>query len=150
MDWYGRYILRKQNNYAAYPQRSNEKFKTGQRRSNKKDSLTGEALAGCDFTVYEYQPSTGNYVAKGKLGWDTTNKKYSSDANASLKEALKTNFQENGNQGKFKIVETSVPAGYTSSSAWSQVFSVLATDTSSTAKFSYNVTNDPTRILIKK
>lgn len=116
----------------------------------KKDSLTGEALAGCDFTVYEYQPSTGNYVAKGKLGWDTTNKKYSSDANASLKEALKTNFQENGNQGKFKIVETSVPAGYTSSSAWSQVFSVSATDTSSTAKFSYNVTNDPTRILIKK
>lgn len=116
----------------------------------KKDSLTGEALAGCDFTVYEYQPSTGNYVAKGKLGWDTTNKKYSSDANASLKEALKTNFQENGNQGKFKIVETSVPAGYTSSSAWSQVFSVSATDTSSTAKYSYNVTNDPTRILIKK
>lgn len=47
-------------------------------------------------------------------------------------------------------METSVPAGYTSSSAWSQVFSVLATDTSSTAKFSYNVTNDPTRILIKK
>lgn len=116
----------------------------------KKDSLTGEALAGCDFTVYEYQPSTDNYVAKGKLGWDTTNKKYSSDANASLKEALKTNFQENGNQGKFKIVETSVLAGYTSSSAWSQVFSVSATDTSSMAKFSYNVTNDPTRILIKK
>lgn len=54
------------------------------------------------FTVYEYQPSTGNYVAKGKLGWDTTNKKYSSDANASLKEALKTNFQENGNQGKIQ------------------------------------------------
>lgn len=70
----GTYSVSK-NNYAAYPQRSNEKFKTGQRRSNKKDSLTGEALAGCDFTVYEYQPSTGNYVAKGKLGWDTTNKK---------------------------------------------------------------------------
>ena len=47
-------------------------------------------------------------------------------------------------------METSVPAGYTSSSAWSQVFSVIPTDTSSTAKFSYNATNDPTRILIKK
>lgn len=117
---------------------------------SKTDSLTGEGLEGCEFTVYEYNPSNGKYVSVGKLGWDSSAKKYTSEANTSLNNSLRAKFTVDGNQGKFKIVETSVPAGYVPSSAWSKEFTVSQSDTSSTVKFNYDVKNAPTRILIKK
>ena len=116
----------------------------------KKDSLTGEGIEGCEFTVYEYNPNNSKYVALGKLGWDSSAKKYTSDSNSQLKSVLLADYSDIGNKGKFKIVETSVPNGYVPASAWSKEFVVTQSDSGQTIKFTYTAENDPTRVLIKK
>lgn len=91
----------------------------------KTDSVTGAALSGCEFTVYEYSPITQKYVKLGTLVWDAESKKYVSELNEDLKEKLRTSYVEGGNQGKFRIVETKVPDGYVQSTPFRQDFEVL-------------------------
>lgn len=67
----------------------------------KADETTGEALKGAEFTVYKMQG--GQWVTYTKAAWDDSMKKY---------KALGLHA-EDSEGGKFKVVETKNPAGYT-------------------------------------
>lgn len=68
----------------------------------KADETTGEALKGAEFTVYKMQG--GQWVTYTKAAWD---------------DSMKKNYKalglhaEDSEGGKFKVVETKNPAGYT-------------------------------------
>lgn len=67
----------------------------------KADETTGEALKGAEFTVYKMQ--SGQWVTYTKTVWDDSRDLY---------KAL--NLKETDSEGgKFKVVETKNPAGYT-------------------------------------
>ena len=67
----------------------------------KADETTGEALKGAEFTVYKMQ--SGQWVTYTKAVWDDSRDLY---------KAL--NLKETDSEGgKFKVVETKNPAGYT-------------------------------------
>lgn len=90
----------------------------------KKDSQTGEALKGAVFTCYEWN---GN-------GWkDIGNLEWQYKYNQYRKMGLERNST---NQGKFKIVETKNPSGYTGS--WEKEFTI--TEEGAVA-LKYDVTN---------
>lgn len=78
----------------------------------KKDTTTAEALKGAEFTVYKLK--SGQWEAYTKAVWDDAMKKY---------KALNLHAEDTEN-GKFKVVETKNPAGYTGS--WEKEFT--ATD----------------------
>lgn len=67
----------------------------------KADETTGEALKGAEFTVYKMQG--GQWVTYTKAAWDDSMKNY---------KALGLPA-EDSEGGKFKVVETKNPAGYT-------------------------------------
>ena len=67
----------------------------------KADETTGEALKGAEFTVYKMQG--GQWVTYTKAAWDDSMKIY---------KALGLHA-EDSEGGKFKVVETKNPAGYT-------------------------------------
>lgn len=67
----------------------------------KADETTGEALKGAEFTVYKMQG--GQWVTYTKAAWDDSKKNY---------KALGLHA-EDSEGGKFKVVETKNPAGYT-------------------------------------
>lgn len=67
----------------------------------KADETTGEALKGAEFTVYKMQG--GQWVTYTKAAWDDSMKNY---------KALGLHV-EDSEGGKFKVVETKNPAGYT-------------------------------------
>lgn len=67
----------------------------------KADETTGEALKGAEFTVYKMQG--GQWVTYTKAAWDDSMKNY---------KALGFHA-EDSEGGKFKVVETKNPAGYT-------------------------------------
>ncbi len=67
----------------------------------KADETTGEALKGAEFTVYKMQG--GQWVTYTKAAWDDSMKNY---------KALGLHA-EDSEGGKFKVVETKNPAGYT-------------------------------------
>lgn len=67
----------------------------------KADETTGEALKGAEFTVYKMQG--GQWVTYIKAAWDDSMKNY---------KALGLHA-EDSEGGKFKVVETKNPAGYT-------------------------------------
>lgn len=67
----------------------------------KADETTGEALKGAEFTVYKMQG--GQWVTYTKAAWDDNMKNY---------KALGLHA-EDSEGGKFKVVETKNPAGYT-------------------------------------
>lgn len=67
----------------------------------KADETTGEALKGAEFTVYKMQG--GQWVTYTKAAWDDSMKYY---------KALGLHA-EDSEGGKFKVVETKNPAGYT-------------------------------------
>lgn len=67
----------------------------------KKDATTAEALKGAEFTVYKMQG--GQWVTYTKAAWDDSMKNY---------KALGLHA-EDSEGGKFKVVETKNPAGYT-------------------------------------
>lgn len=67
----------------------------------KADETTGEALKGAEFTVYKMQG--GQWVTYTKAAWDDSRKNY---------KALGLHA-EDSEGGKFKVVETKNPAGYT-------------------------------------
>lgn len=67
----------------------------------KADETTGEALKGAEFTVYKMQG--GQWVTYTKAAWDDSTKNY---------KALGLHA-EDSEGGKFKVVETKNPAGYT-------------------------------------
>ena len=67
----------------------------------KADETTGEALKGAEFTVYKMQ--CGKWVTYTKSAWDDSIKNY---------KALGLHA-EDSEGGKFKVVETKNPAGYT-------------------------------------
>lgn len=67
----------------------------------KADETTGEALKGAEFTVYKMQG--GQWVTYTKAAWDDSMKSY---------KALGLHA-EDSEGGKFKVVETKNPAGYT-------------------------------------
>lgn len=67
----------------------------------KADETTGEALKGAEFTVYKMQG--GQWVTYTKAAWDDRMKNY---------KALGLHA-EDSEGGKFKVVETKNPAGYT-------------------------------------
>ena len=68
----------------------------------KADETTGEALKGAEFTVYKMQEG-GQWVTYTKAAWDDSMKNY---------KALGLHA-EDSEGGKFKVVETKNPAGYT-------------------------------------
>lgn len=75
---------------------------------------TGHALLGAQFTIYEYSMSQGAYKANGMvLEYDETKGKY-------ITENLRVTDE---NAGKYKIVETKNPEGYTGS--WTQEINIL-------------------------
>lgn len=77
----------------------------------KTDGETGEALAGAAFTCYEWSESGWKDI--GSLSWDAEKKYY-----------LKTGLERtSANQGKFKIVETRNPSGYTGT--WEKEFTIM-------------------------
>lgn len=115
----------------------------------KTDSLTNAVMDNCEFTVYEYNAKTSKYAKLGTLVWDSDSNKYVSDKNVDLKEQLIAYYGVSGNQGKFKIVETSVPDGYVQSEVWSQEFTVPE-NSNDTAVYEFKAANDPTRILFRK
>ena len=78
----------------------------------KKDTTTAEALKGAEFTVYKLK--SGQWEAYTKAVWDDAMKNY---------KALNLHAEDTEN-GKFKVVETKNPAGYTGS--WEKEFT--ATD----------------------
>lgn len=78
----------------------------------KKDTTTAEALKGAEFTVYKLK--SGQWEAYTKAVWDDARKNY---------KALNLHAEDTEN-GKFKVVETKNPAGYTGS--WEKEFT--ATD----------------------
>lgn len=67
----------------------------------KADETTGEALKGAEFTVYKMQG--GQWVTYTKAAWNDSMKNY---------KALGLHA-EDSEGGKFKVVETKNPAGYT-------------------------------------
>lgn len=90
----------------------------------KTDAETGEALQGAVFTCYEWTGSTWKNV--GNLSWLGNQNKY-----------RKTGLERNTtNQGKFKIVETQNPSGYTGS--WEKEFTITE---EGTVTLKYDVTN---------
>ncbi len=80
--------------------------------SKKKDATTAEALKGAEFTVYKLK--NGQWEPYTKAVWQDDYKEYMA---LNLSEADTEN-------GKFKVVETKNPAGYTGS--WEKEFT--ATD----------------------
>lgn len=152
-NWYEEFVIKRTGDlqqtftYTATNPQAEQPFKI---ELTKKDSITGSALEGCTFTVYEYSNRTSKYVKLGDLAWNSSTKKYTSDANSTLAALLIGKYGVNGNSGKFRIVETTVPDGYVQSEAWSKDFSVDETDESETIKITYTVENAPTRTLIKK
>lgn len=78
----------------------------------KKDTTTAEALKGAEFTVYKLK--SGQWEAYTKAVWNDAMKNY---------KALNLHAEDTEN-GKFKVVETKNPAGYTGS--WEKEFT--ATD----------------------
>lgn len=77
-------------------------------------SETGITLTDAGFTIYEYSASAGNYKADGiNLYYDAMRGKYISS------ELVVTD----DNEGKFKIIETKVPADY--EGAWEQEINIL-------------------------
>ena len=76
----------------------------------KADAETGEVLAGATFTCYEWTGSGWKDI--GNLEWQNVYKYY-----------WKTGLERNGtNQGRFKVVETKNPSGYTGS--WEKEFTI--------------------------
>lgn len=84
----------------------------GQIEIYKSDADTGEKLAGAEFVIYQYNNATGKY--EDTLG-SKRSPKYDPDAQYGkgyVSEELELN---ESNQGKFKVVETKNPDGYTGS-----------------------------------
>ena len=94
----------------------------------KVDAKTGELLANAEFTLYEYSASKKGYKTEGTiLDYDSKNQLYVS------KELLKTA----DNEGKFRVVETKNPPGYTGT--WEKKVDI--TDTN--ASLSFEAVNEP-------
>lgn len=90
----------------------------------KTDAETGEALTGATFTCYEWTGSGWKDI--GNLEWQNVYKYY-----------WKTGLERNGiNQGRFKVVETKNPSGYTGS--WEKEFTVTE---EGTVTLKYDATN---------
>lgn len=78
----------------------------------KKDADSGSLLTGAEFVVYQYNKNTGNY--EDTLG-SLRNLKYFSILKEYQTDLLEVTDQNNG---KFKVIETKNPEGYTGS--WSK------------------------------
>ncbi len=91
------------------------------------DAKTGEVLKGAEFTLYEYSVAKKAYKEKGTLlDYDSLSELYVSS------ELLKTS----DNEGKYKIVETKTPPGYTGS--WEEEVDITDKD----ANLSFEVVNE--------
>lgn len=84
-----------------------EKVPKGRAKVIKTDADTGESLKGAEFVAHEYNKNTGRY--EDTLG-DKKYLKYDASENAYMSQYFECNEQ---NQGKFKIIETKNPEGYT-------------------------------------
>lgn len=90
----------------------------------KKDAQTGEALKDAVFTCYEWTGSGWKNI--GNLTWLQDQNRY-----------RKTGLERNAaNQGKFKVVETKNPSGYTGT--WEKEFTITE---EGTVTLVYDVTN---------
>lgn len=78
----------------------------------KKDSLTGEILKDAEFTIYIWEESAMDYL---ETPFDSVRMKYDGNRKLYLSGELEITPQ---NKGKFKIVETKNPEGY--SGTWEQ------------------------------
>ena len=104
-------------------------YQTEKRRIEvrKIDAKTGEILKGAEFTLYEYSAAKKAYKEKGTLlDYDSSSELYVSG------ELLKTS----DNEGKYKIVETKTPPGYTGS--WEEMVDITDKD----ARLSFEVVNE--------
>ena len=111
---------------------------------HKQDSYTGEVLTGAQFRIYEWNRETNAYEdvlgADAVLSYETADGCY-------LSQWLEINEK---NEGKFKVVETKAPEGY--SGDWKQ--EVQMNDIQK--EYEYTLTNDPLKLpagkitLIKK
>lgn len=94
----------------------------------KTDKETGETLEGAEFTIYEYSAALGNFKEVGAiLLYDADAQVYKSDTLV---------FSED-NLGRFKVVETKNPEGYTGT--WEQEIDLNMED----HVLQYNVENTP-------
>ena len=103
----------------------------------KKDSSSGEALSGAEFTLYEWDGT--EYT---KLGMLTPS---ADETGTYVYPVLQTTEKD---EGKFKIIETKVPDGYTG--AYEKEFSVDQTQTDQTIKVELNAENKPNQVTIIK
>lgn len=90
---------------------------------------TGIHLAGAEFTLYTWNKNTAGYEAGEILAYDQEQKRYISG----------TLVYSDVNQGKFKIVETKNPPGYTGS--WTQ--ELVLTEPGTNKRFTFRAENIP-------
>ncbi len=101
----------------------------------KSDADTGENIPDAAFTVYEWNGS-GYGTSRGTMAYDAPQKTYRMDALA----------RTPSNAGKFKVVETVTPHGYTG--AWEQEFTVADADAGETKELSFRPVNPTPRAVI--
>lgn len=88
-------------------------------------------LSDAEFTLFTWNKTLGRYENGRQLIYHADQKRYIADGLI---------YSEN-NQGKYKIIETKNPAGYTGS--WSQEF--VLTDNGTNRSFFYRVENTPVK-----
>lgn len=94
------------------------------------DAKTGDILKEAEFTLYEYSAAKKSYKTEGTLlDYDSSSELYVTG------ELLKTA----DNEGKFRVVETKTPPGYTGN--WEQEVDITDMD----ASLSFKVVNEPVK-----
>ena len=100
---------------------------SGSAAVTKKDALSGHNIKGAVFTLQEWN---GNQYANKKTLTDNGDGTYSTG----------TLYYSTSNQGRYKIVETTAPIGYTNS-GWNQEFTISANG----QNFTYEIKNEQVR-----
>lgn len=80
---------------------------------NKVDNF-GEKISNAEFDLQQWNSSTGTYEYLRDMNYDSSSSTYKTGI------LVTTDL----NQGKFKIIESGVPSGYTQSSAYEQEFTI--------------------------
>lgn len=88
-------------------------------------------LSDAEFTLFTWNKTSGRYENGRRLTYQVDQRRYMADGLI---------YSEN-NQGKYKIIETKNPAGYTGS--WSQEF--VLTENGTNRSFFYRVENTPVK-----
>ena len=141
------------NNKVIVAKNTNTEQNYGTIRIEKCDSVTGDIISdhSAEFTVYEYNKINNQYedtveatarsidpvqFGNNKVVWEYEEDSYTS----------KNLYITDKNQGKFKVVETKNPLGYTGS--WDKYFTLKPNVVPEDLEFT--VTNNPTKLPVGK